>query len=339
MTEHDKTLQIRHAPHLSAGSGVDSIMRNVVLALMPVTAFAIYVFGLAAAVTIAAAVTSCVLTEELLCRCHSRDSTIGDWSAVVTGVLYGLTLPPSLPVWMVVVGGVLAIALGKSLFGGLGSNPFNPALIGRAMLQAAFPVAMTTWPLMPADRFTDVPASTLTPPLLQPTYDGLSGATPLSNWKFDGVGTDSADLFVGTVSGSTGETSSVLTALGGLYLIARRMMSWRIPLTILLTVALFSLGLHSLDADRYAGPAFMVCSGGLMLGAVFMATDPVGSPMTPAGCIVFGVLIGALVVVIRVWGGMPEGVMYAILLSNAVTPHIDNWIQPRAYGTGRLPHA
>lgn len=338
MSELAKTLQIRHAPHLSAGLSVDHIMRHVVLALAPVCGFAIYVFGLAAAVTIAAAVASCVLTEAILSWCGSRESTIGDWSAAVTGVLYGLTLPPTLPVWMVVVGGVLAIALGKWLFGGLGCNPFNPALVGRAMLQAAFPVAMTTWPPMPSGRFTTLPGSILTPPLLEPTYDAVTGATPLAEWKFAGVDTETADLLVGTVSGSTGETSAILIALGGLYLISRRMMRWQIPLSILLTVSLLSLALHSMNSDRFAGPAFMLCSGGLMLGAVFMATDPVGSPMTPAGCIVFGVLIGVLVVLIRVWGGMPEGVMYAILLSNAVTPHIDNWIQPRAYGTGRLPH-
>lgn len=339
MTAPGKTLQIRHAPHLAGDASVDGIMRNVVLALLPATLFAIYEFGLAALVIIVSATASCVVAEQLLCRFAKRESTLSDWSAVVTGLLYGLTLPPSLPVWMVAVGGFFAIGLGKVLFGGLGQNPFNPALVGRAMLQAAFPLAMTTWPLVSAERFSTLPSSTLTPPLMQPRYDALSGATPLSDWKFTGANTSPADLFLGTVSGSTGETSSLLIVLGGVYLIVRRMMSWRIPLAILATVALCSSVLHWLDPDRFAGAMFMVFSGGLMLGAVFMATDPVGSPMTPTGCVLFGILIGLLVVVIRVWGGMPEGVMYAILLSNAVTPHIDNWIQPRAYGAGRLPHA
>jgi electron transport complex protein RnfD len=180
--------------------------------------------------------------------------------------------------------------------------------------------------------FTSMPASIFTLPFAKPTYDGVSAATPLANWKFNQISTDSSELFLGTVSGSTGETSALLILIGGSYLIARRMMSWQIPVAILGTVAICSALLHSLDPGRYAGPVFMLCSGGLMLGAVFMATDMVASPITGIGCFVYGVLIGLLVVVIRVWGGMPEGVMYAILIGNAVSPLIDRWIQPRAYG-------
>jgi electron transport complex protein RnfD len=173
----------------------------------------------------------------------------------------------------------------------------------------------------------------LTWPLAEPAYDAVSGATPLASWKFDQTLTNTSDLLLGSISGSTGETCALLIFVGGVYLVARRMMSWRIPVAILATVALLSAILNFIDPARFAGPLFMLFSGGLMLGAVFMATDMVASPMTHRGCILYGVLIGALVVVIRVWGGLPEGVMYAILLGNAVSPHIDNWIQPRVYGT------
>jgi len=329
-----RTLTIRSAPHLRSGASVDTIMFHVVLALLPVTAFGIYAFGLAAALTVAVAVASCVGTEHLACRLAGRPSTIGDWSGVITGLLYGLVLPPGLPLWMTAVGGVIAIGVGKVLFGGLGFNPFNPALVGRAVLQAAFPVAMTSW-LLPFDpaRFVSVPSSTLTVPLFAPVYDALATATPLARWKFDRTLTDSGDLALGFVSGSIGETSAVLVLLGGAYLVARNMMSWRIPLAILASVTLCATALHALDPARYAPAHFHLCSGGLMLGAVFMATDMVASPMTSLGHYCYGVLIGVLTLVIRTWGGMPEGVMYAILLGNAVSPLIDRAIRPRTYGT------
>ncbi len=333
MTQFAKTMEIGSSPLLRSGTSVDSIMFNVVLALLPITGFAVYVFGLAAVLTLATATLSCVVTEHVLCRLTGKHTTVGDWSVVVTGLLYGLTLPPALPLWMVTAGGVVAVGLGKFFFGGLGYNLFNPALVGRAVLQAAFPVAMTSWPAMPANRFSSVPASTFTWPFAAPSYDVLSGATPLSSWKFDGELTATNDLLFGLVSGSTGETSALLILLGGVYLVMRRMMSWRIPMAILLTVGLSSAVLSMIDPTRYAGPLFMLFSGGLMLGAVFMATDMVASPMTHAGCWLYGAIIGALVLVIRVWGGLPEGVMYAILLGNAISPHIDHLIQPRVYGT------
>jgi electron transport complex protein RnfD len=326
-------LEIRSSPHIQSGHSVEAIMRNVVLALLPVAAFAIFAFGAAALLTLAVAMASCLATEQLLCRLGERESTLGDWSVAITGLLYGLTLPPSLPLWMVAVGGVVAVGLGKALFGGLGCNPFNPALVGRAFLQAAFPVSMTSWvQAFGADRFTSLPGSTLTPPLSRPLYDGVSGATPLALWKFEGRGSDLSDMALGAIAGSTGETSAVLILLGGAYLVARNMMNWRIPLAVLVTVAATSGALHLLDPQTYASPLFMLLSGGLLLGAVFMASDMVGSPMTGTGCIVYGTLIGVIVVVIRTWGGMPEGVMYAILLGNAFTPHIDALFRPKLYG-------
>ncbi len=329
-----KTLEIRTSPHILSGYSVDTIMFNVVLALLPVTAFAVYAFGLPALLTLTVATVSCLATEELATRVAGKASALGDWSAAITGLLYGLTLPPGLPLWMVAVGGIVSVGLGKTLFGGLGANPFNPALVGRAFLQAAFPVSMTSWtPAFGAERFYTLPASTLTAPLTKPSYhDALSGATPLARWKFDGQLTEVSDLAFGAIPGSTGETGALLILLGGVYLVARNMMSWRIPVAILATVACTSGILYWLDPNAYPSPLFMLFSGGLMLGAVFMATDMVSSPMTNAGCVVYGALIGLLVVVIRLWGGMPEGVMYAILLGNAVTPHIDNLIRPTIYG-------
>jgi len=312
------------------------IMRNVVWALLPLVGFAVYSFGLSALLLIITTSFSCVLTEHFLCRISNRESTIMDWSALITGVLLGLTLPPSLPIWMAFAGGVVAIGLGKFAFGGLGYNVFNPALVGRVFLQAAFPAAMTTWMSgFLEDRFSSLPSSTLTIPFMTPATDGVSGATPLAAFKFDGISTETGDLAFGLVSGSAGETSAILILLGGLYLIIRKMMNWRIPVSIFLTVYLFSLLLYITDKEAFPSPIFMLFSGGLMLGAVFMATDLVASPITPLGVWVYGVLIGSLVVVIRVWGGQPEGVMYAILLANAVSPQIDKLIRPRVYGTAK----
>jgi electron transport complex protein RnfD len=330
-----RTLEIHTSPHISAGTGVDIIMRNVVLALLPVAAFAVYSFGLAAALILLVATLSCVLTELLMCRASGQASTIGDWSVTITGLLYGLTLPPTLPLWMVAGGGIVGVAMGKFLFGGLGYNAFNPALVGRAFLQAAFPVAMTSWtPALAAERFTALPPSILAFPFAAPVYDGTSGATPLSLLKFDGELTATRDLLLGLTSGSSGETCALLILAGGAYLAARRMLNWRIPAAVLATVGLLSWLLYAVDPGRYPPPAFMLFSGGLMLGAVFMATDMVASPITATGAVIYGALIGLLVTVIRIWGGMPEGVMYAILLANAVSPHIDALIQPRVYGTG-----
>lgn len=335
MTAPGRTLAIETSPHLASGASVDIIMRNVVYALLPVTLFSVFLFGLPALLVLVTATGSCVLAEHLLCRAAGRESTVRDWSVVITGLLYGLTLPPSLPLWMVATGGIIGVALGKFLFGGLGYNAFNPALVGRAFLQAAFPAAMTSWhPALLEQRFSALPLSTLTLPFARPDYDGVTAATPLAQMKFEQAATPGTDLLLGMTAGSTGETGALLILLGGAWLVARNMMNWRIPASILATVAGLSALLHWTDPG-YPGPVFMLFSGGLMLGAVFMATDMVASPNTTRGVVLYGVLIGALVVVIRLWGGMPEGVMYAILLANAVSPHIDRLLQPRVFGTGR----
>jgi len=335
MNELRKLLEIGSSPHITSGASVDVIMRNVVLALLPVCVFSAYAFGAAAVLVLTTATLSCVATEHVVCKLSRQPSTIGDWSVTITGLLYGLTLPPDLPLWMVALGGVFGVAVAKALFGGLGSNAFNPALVGRAFLQAAFPQAMTHWSLpFAATRFTELPTSTLALPFAQPAYDAVTAATPLARMKFESIEAANRELMFGLTSGSAGETCAVLIVLGGVYLVARNMMNWRIPVSILATVALIAWAFNVYDSTSYPTPAFMLFAGGLMLGAVFMATDMVASPITNTGCWVYGFLIGSLVVVIRYWGGMPEGVMYAILLANAVSPHIDNLIRPRVFGTG-----
>ena len=336
MKDFRKVLEIGSSPHITSGASVDVIMRNVVYALLPVCAFSIYAFGMAAALILVTAVLSCVVTEHVICRATGKASTTNDWSVTITGILYGLTLPPGLPLWMVAIGGIFAVAVGKALFGGLGYNAFNPALVGRAFLQAAFPQAMTHWSLpFAADRFSAIPTSVLTFPFAEPQYDAVTAATPLSQMKFESIQAENPELLWGLTSGSVGETGFVLIFLGGAYLAARRMLNWRIPISIMLTAALLSWIFMQIDPVAYPKPAFTLFSGGLALGAVFMATDMVASPITNAGCWLYGILIAVLIVVIRFWGGMPEGVMYAILLANAVSPHIDNLIQPRVFGTGR----
>lgn len=330
-------MELRTSPHLAKGLGVETIMRNVVYALLPLTAMAVYQFGLSALLLVLATTLSALATEQALCRFSGNRGTLGDYSAAITGLLLGLTLPPGFPLWMAVVGGFVSIALGKTLFGGLGCNIFNPALVGRAFLQAAFPVAITTWhaPFAAARFFAAIPAS-LTLPFLKAGADGISGATPLAALKFEGQFTSDTALFLGTVTGSAGETSALLILVCGGYLAGRRMLDWRIPVGILGTVFLLSAGFHWIDPAN-PPPLFMLNSGGLMLGAVFMATDMVTSPVTPLGIWLFAGIIGALTVVIRLWGGLPEGVMYAILVGNGLAPILNRYTQPRVYGTGRQP--
>lgn len=336
-------VRLRTSPHLRAAPAVDVIMRNVVYALLPVCAFSVWQFGLSALALLLTCTAACVLTEHLVCVLSRKPTTIGDNSAVITGLLLALTLPPGFPLWMAALSGVFGIGVGKMFFGGLGYNIMNPALVGRAFAQAAFTVPMTTWvPFGAAKRFTEFIPSTLTPPFLKPTEttewlaqyapDGFSGATPLGIMKSEHVPADSVDLLLGTTAGSAGETSALLILLCGLYLVARNMMNWRITFSILATSALFATIFHAINPEVYPGPLFTLCSGGLMLGAVFMATDMVASPVTPLGIWIYGIVIGLITVVIRFWGGLNEGVMYAILLGNACSPLISAVTQPRRYG-------
>ncbi len=309
-------------------------MRNVVYALLPICAFSIYHFGLSALLLILTTTLTCVATEHLFNRLGRRENSLSDYSAIITGILLALTLPPAFPLWMAAVSAFIGMSLGKVLFGGMGFNAFNPALVGRAFAQAAFPGAISTWtvPGHP-DRFTEVLPSTLTMPFTTPpSVDAYTGATPLAQWKFEGMFTETTDLLLGLTTGSVGETSALLIFLCGMYLVVRRLINWRLPAAVLggafLTAGVFYL----LDPAYYPSPWFVLLSGGLMLGAFFMASDMVASPVTPWGVWIYGLLIGFLTVIIRLFGGLPEGIMYAILLGNAASPLIDHLTQPRPYG-------
>ena len=336
-------IEIRTAPHLKRPQGVEQIMRNVVYALLPVAGFSVWQFGISALALLLTCTTVAMLTERLFAQLAGRGNTLGDWSVVITGILLALTLPPGFPLWMAAVAAFIAVALGKALFGGLGFNVMNPALVGRAFVQAAFPVAITTWtPAFLPGRFSEFIPSTLAVPFMRPDpvlpwiqtleVDGFTGATPLALQKFQQITTSTSDLLFGQVIGSTGETSAILILLGGLYLALRRMLDWRIPLGVFAGATLVSLPLWWLDSAAYPSPVFVWLSGGLMLGAWCMASDMVASPVTALGAFIYGALIGVLTVVIRLFGGLPEGVMYAILLANAASPLIASWTQPRVYG-------
>ncbi|MFP4080424.1 MAG: RnfABCDGE type electron transport complex subunit D [Ectothiorhodospira sp.] len=328
-------IELKTSPHVKQGGSVQQIMRNVVLALLPICGFSVYHFGISALALMVVTTLTCVATEQLFNRLSRRPGTASDFSAVITGLLLALTLPPAFPLWMAALSGFIGIALGKSLFGGLGFNLFNPALIGRAFAQGAFPGAVSTWTLpgLP-ERFTEFLPSTLAAPFTTPApVDAYTAATPLGEWKFQGEHAETWDLFTGMVAGSAGETSALLILVCGLYLIARRMMNWRIPAAVLGGAFLTAGAFYLLDPGHYPTPWFVLLSGGLMLGAFFMASDMVASPMTRSGLWLYGALIGFLTVIIRFFGGLPEGVMYAILLGNAASPLIDRFIQPRPYGT------
>ncbi|ADL07468.1 RnfABCDGE type electron transport complex subunit D [Thermosediminibacter oceani] len=292
------------SPHIHSGESVQRIMFNVAGALLLPTLAGVYFFGLQALLLVVTTTLAAVLTEAIFQKLRGRPITVWDGSAVVTGILLALNLPPGLPLWMAVVGSVVSIALGKMIYGGLGANPFNPALIGRVFLMVTFPVEMTTW--------------------INPV-DGTTGATPLALMKMQGVSTDYVKLFIGNVGGSLGETSALMILLGGLYLIYRGYVDWRIPASYLGTIAVLSLVLGK-------DPIFHLLAGGLMLGAFFMATDMVTTPVTRLGRIIFGIGAGIFVVLIRFYGGYPEGVSFSILLMNAFTPIINRLTVPRIYG-------
>lgn len=297
-------LVVSSSPHIRSEETVQRIMLDVIIALLPATAASVYFFGMRALMITLTSVVAAVAAEAAIQKIRNKPVTIDDGSAVITGLLLALTLSPAMPLWMVAVGSVVAIGIGKQVYGGLGSNPFNPALVGRAFLVVTFPVHMTTW--------------------VNPV-DGITSATPLGLFKMEGVKTGYMELFIGNVGGSLGETSALLLILGGLYLLYRGIIDWKIPAFYLGTVAVMTLVLGQ-------DPVFHLLSGGLMLGAFFMATDMVTTPITKIGKIIFGVGAGILVVVIRLYGGYPEGVLFSILLMNTFTPIIDKYTRPKIYG-------
>lgn len=312
-------LVISSSPHDFHQGTVPTIMWNVVAALMPAAVMGIYYFGIKALIMMVVTTVTALVSEILMNKLLKQDLTISDGSAAITGLLLGMTLPPSLPISQAVIGAVFAIVVGKMIFGGLGFNIFNPALLGRSFLQASFPVAMTTWTF--PSTFTGV-------------VDGVTAATPLGTFKFEKIGTDYLDLFLGSTGGSIGETSALAVLIGGVYLLARKYADWRIPVSFIGSVFIFGGLFHLMDPAKYPDPIFHVLSGGLMLGAFFMATDMVSSPITPKGSWIFGIGAGMILVIIRLFGGLPEGVMYSILLMNGATPLINRYTRHKYLGEG-----
>ncbi len=334
MSQDGPRLLLTTSPFLKDRADTAWVMWQVNLALVPVVLAATWYFGLGALLLVAAATAGAVLPEWWVGRATGKTpNPVRDGSAVITGVLLALTLPPGLPLWMAFVGGAAGVGLGKIAFGGIGFAAFNPALVGRAFLQASFPAAMTTWsPFGGAAELTQLRGDPFAIPFLRPGVDAVTTATPLAHMKFEGVSTSAADLALGRIPGSLGETFALLILAGGIYLAVLKIVNWRIPLAVFAGTFVTGELVHWIH-PTYDGGLFHLLAGGLMLGAVFMATDPVTSPITQAGCWVFGIAIGVLVVVIRVYGGLSEGVMFAILLMNGFVPVINRITQPRTFGT------
>ena len=295
-------LVLSPSPHVRDEDTTQKIMLTVAAALIPVWAAATYFYGFNSIRLVLASVIAAIGSEALFLALRRKPITVSDGSALVTGLLLGLSLPPTLPTWMAVFGSFIAIVVGKQVFGGLGYNPFNPALVGRAVLVASFATQMTTW--------------------TAPFTDAVTNATPLvSN------AASYSELFFGAVPGSLGETSALAILLGGIILFYRGVLDYRIPVGFIGTVAVFSL-LFGQDV------IYQLLSGSLLYGAIFMATDMVTSPISPVGRWLFGFGCGLVLVIIRFWGNLPEGLTYSILLMNALTPLLNRWTRPRIYGRG-----
>ncbi len=303
-------------------------MLDVIIALVPAMLVSVYFFGWNSVRLILACVITCLAAEAGSRKWMGRNVGIDDLSAVITGILLAFNLPPSLPTWMACVGSAFAILIAKQLFGGIGYNPFNPALAGRVMLLISFPVFMTRWSQWTIPSPINMDAITTATPLgLVKTTVGSTGALP-----FDFNGATILQLFVGQQNGCIGEVSAAALLLGGIYMLYRRCITWHIPVAYIGTVVAFSGVLWLTNQEQNLNPIFHVLSGGLMLGAIFMATDMVTSPVTKRGMLVFGVGCGVLTMLIRKWGGYPEGVSFAIILMNAVTPLINRATRPRVFG-------
>lgn len=313
-------LIISSSPHLLSTENVHRIMYTVILALIPAVAASVYFFGLSAVKLLVVCTVTAVLTEFLVQRFMKKSTTAYDGSAAITGLLLALMLPPSFPLFGAILGSVFSVAIGKQIFGGLGFNIFNPALLGRAFLQATYPVLITTW-------HDPVSASLM--------VDVVSTATPLALMKFEGVATPHLSMLFGNVSGSLGETSAIAILIGGLFLRLRGYVNWKLPLGYLGSMAAVGAIFWFVDSGKYPDPLFHITAGGAMLGAWFMVTDMVTSPTTPKGQWIFAIAAGALAVIIRLFGGLPEGVMYSILLMNAIVPLLNKYTRPKVFGENR----
>ena len=316
----ENNLIVSPSPHIHGGDSISKNMYGVLIALVPAFLVSLYYFGLGALIVTATSVVACVLFEYLIQKfLMKKEPTVCDGSAILTGVLLAFNLPSNLPVWIILIGALAAIGIGKMSFGGLGNNIFNPALVGRVFLLISFPAQMTTWP-----EVGQLTAYT----------DATTGATVLSlmnEGALDKLPT-LVDMLLGKMSGSLGEVSALALLLGLAFMLWRKIITWQIPVSILLTVFAFTGIMHLVNPVQYASPFVHLLSGGLMLGAIFMATDYVTSPMSKNGMLVYGVGIGILTTVIRLFGSYPEGMSFAILIMNAFTPLINSYIKPKHFG-------
>ncbi len=345
------------SPHAHGGNSIRMVMLTVMLALLPATLVSVYLFGWLALLLIVTCMLTALLTEAICLKWMGRSlSTLFDNSAALTGLFLALTLPASTPWWMAILGSVFAIVLGKQLYGGLGYNIFNPALSARVILLVSFPLQMTTWLVPMSVTGSGLDLYDLSTALtiffsgvnaLPLGLDAMTMASPLGHVKTAatlGVSVSDAlnsyhysylNAFLGLEAGSVGETSALALLIGGIYLLARHAITWHIPLAYLATVAVLAAIFHAVDPAAYAPPLFHLLAGGLILCAFFMATDPVSSPVTPLGQLLFGCGCGLLTWVIRTWGGYPEGAMFSVVLMNCAVPLIDHYCRPRVYGHGR----
>ncbi|HUI33130.1 MAG: RnfABCDGE type electron transport complex subunit D [Dysgonamonadaceae bacterium] len=314
----ENKLVVSPSPHVHSGDTIAKNMYGVLIALVPAFLVSLYVFGLNALILTVASVLFCVITEYVIQRYMlKRIPTIADGSAIITGILLAFNVPSNLPLWILAIGAIAAIGIGKMSFGGLGNNIFNPALLGRVFLLISFPTQMTSWPL----------PSTMAP------VDGATAATVLENMKYNPEALSSvSDMFFGLESGSIGEMSAMALLLGLIYMLWKRIITWHIPVSILVTVGLFTASIYLFDPSPANNPLIHLLSGGLLLGAIFMATDYATSPLSKNGMLIYGVGIGVVTVCIRLWGAYPEGVSFAILLMNALTPLINMYVKPKRFG-------
>ena len=317
------SLRVGPAPHLGDTTTTRRIMFEVVLVMLPLFVAGVWLFKLHAVWLTLVTTAGCLTAEAVANGLRGRPQrSLTDGSAIVTGMILAFSLPPGLRLYQAFIGGVVAIGLAKMVFGGLGQNLFNPAMAGRAFLMVCFPVAMTSW-MEPGTLHTI-------------GVDAVTQATPLAAAKFHAVPLAAIrDLFIGNVSGCVGETSALAALIGGLYLLVRRVADWRQPLGMIAAAFVFAAIAHAAAPARFAPPLYHLTSGALLFGAFFIATDYVGAPVTPWGRLIFGAGVGILVMVIRLFGGYPEGVMYAILIMNALTPLIERWTLPTPFG-GRV---